>query len=95
MGRVKKLNTIRMITKLVLLHMADIHGYYRVSIGECMQVLGEFFFFIGCTPPDQDCKYAPSNHSPRFYVDENGLKVGVRALTTLALEWLARPHAKA
>jgi len=51
-----------------------------------------FFFFIGCTPPDQDCKYAPSNHSPRFYVDENGLKVGVRALTTLALEWLARPH---
>ena len=54
-----------------------------------------FFFFIGCTPPDQDCKYAPSNHSPRFYVDENGLKVGVRALTTLALEWLARPHAKA
>ena len=54
-----------------------------------------FFFFIGCTPHDQECKYAPSNHSPRFYVDENGLKVGVRALTTLALEWLARPHTKA
>ncbi|MEP7156489.1 MAG: amidohydrolase [Betaproteobacteria bacterium] len=51
-----------------------------------------FFFFIGCTPPEQDCKYAPSNHSPRFYVDEHGLKVGVRALTTLALEWLANPH---
>lgn len=54
-----------------------------------------FFFFIGCTPPDQECKYAPSNHSPRFYVDENGLTVGVRALTTLALEWLATPHTKA
>ncbi len=54
-----------------------------------------FFFFIGCTPPGQDCKYAPSNHSPRFYVDEAGLKVGVRAMTTLALEWLARPHTKA
>ena len=50
---------------------------------------------IGCTPPGQDCKYAPSNHSPRFYVDEAGLKVGVRAMTTLALEWLARPHTKA
>ena len=54
-----------------------------------------FFFFIGCTPRDQECKYAPSNHSPRFYVDESGLKVGVKALTTLALEWLASPHAKA
>ena len=54
-----------------------------------------FFFFIGCTPPGQDCKYAPSNHSPRFFVDEDGLKVGVRALATLALDWLARPHTKA
>ncbi len=52
-----------------------------------------FFFFIGCTPHDQECKYAPSNHSPRFYVDETGLKVGVKALTTLALAWLAAPHA--
>ena len=51
-----------------------------------------FFFFIGCTPHDQECKYAPSNHSPRFYVDETGLKVGVKALTTLALSWLASPH---
>ena len=46
------------------------------------------FFNIGCTPSNQDCKYAPSNHSPRFYVDETGLKVGVKALTTLALDWL-------
>jgi amidohydrolase len=47
------------------------------------------FFFIGCTPKDQDCKYAPSNHSPRFYVDESGLKVGVKSLAVLVLDWLA------
>ncbi len=47
-----------------------------------------FFFNIGCTPPDKECKYAPANHSPRFYVDESGLKTGVKALTTLALDWL-------
>ncbi len=47
-----------------------------------------FFFNIGCTPPDKACKTAPSNHSPRFYVDESGLKVGVKALATLALDWL-------
>ena len=46
------------------------------------------FFFIGCTPKDQDCKYAASNHSPRFYVDESGLKVGVKSLAALALDWL-------
>jgi amidohydrolase len=46
------------------------------------------FFFIGCTPKEQDCKYAPSNHSPRFYVDESGLKVGVKTLAALALDWL-------
>ena len=51
-----------------------------------------FFFNLGCTPPDQDCKYAPSNHSPRFYVDESSLVVGVRALSSLALAWLASPH---
>jgi amidohydrolase len=48
-----------------------------------------FFFFIGCTPPDQDCKSAASNHSPRFYVDESGLKLGVKALATLAVDWLS------
>ncbi len=47
------------------------------------------FFFIGCTPKDQDCKYAASNHSPRFYVDESGLKVGVKSLAALALDWLS------
>ena len=47
-----------------------------------------FFFFIGCTPKDRECREAASNHSPRFYVDETGLKIGVRLLATLALDWL-------
>jgi amidohydrolase len=53
------------------------------------QAVPGFFFFIGCTPKDQNCKYAASNHSPRFYVDESGLKLGVRAMATLAADWLA------
>lgn len=48
-----------------------------------------FFFFIGCTPKDRNCKEADSNHSPRFFVDESGLKLGVRSLATLAVDWLA------
>jgi amidohydrolase len=50
------------------------------------------FFNLGCTPPDQECKKAPANHSPRFLVDESSLVVGVKCLATLASSWLAAPH---
>jgi amidohydrolase len=48
-----------------------------------------FFYFMGCTPPDRDLATTPSNHSPRFYVDETCLKLGVKTLGALALDWLA------
>jgi amidohydrolase len=48
-----------------------------------------FFYFMGCTPPDRDVAAAAPNHSPRFYVDEKCLKLGVRTLGALALDWLA------
>ena len=61
---------------------AEDFSYYQ------KQVPG-FFYFIGCTPKDRSCKEADANHSPRFYVDEAGLKVGVRSMATLAVDWLA------
>ena len=48
-----------------------------------------FFYFLGCTPPDRDAKKAAINHSPRFFVDENVLKLGTQTLAALALDWLA------
>jgi amidohydrolase len=48
-----------------------------------------FFYFVGCTPPDKDAATAAPNHSPRFYVDEDCLKFGVKSLAGLALDWLA------
>ncbi|HEX7558802.1 MAG TPA: amidohydrolase [Usitatibacter sp.] len=47
-----------------------------------------FFYFMGCTPPDRDASTAAPNHSPRFYVDEDCLKLGVKTLGALALDWL-------
>ena len=61
---------------------AEDFSYYQ-------KVVPGFFFFLGCTPADKDCKRVDANHSPRFYVDESGLKLGVRALATLAVDWLA------
>ena len=49
-----------------------------------------FFFVLGITPKDQDPQTAAPNHSPRFFVDESGLKYGVRALTLLALDRIGR-----
>ena len=45
------------------------------------------FVFLGITPPDQVGK-AASNHSPLFFVDEKALVTGVRALATLAVDYL-------
>jgi amidohydrolase len=46
------------------------------------------FFFVGITPKDQVGK-AAQNHSPRFFVDEQALLTGVRALSHLAADYLA------
>lgn len=46
------------------------------------------FFFVGVTPPETDPAQAYSNHSPRFFADERGLEVGVRALAHLAVDYL-------
>ena len=51
-----------------------------------------FFLRVGCTPPGRDLRSAAPNHSPRLFVDEGCLPLGVRTLTALALDWL-RAHA--
>jgi amidohydrolase len=48
-----------------------------------------FFYFMGCTPAGRDAATAAPNHSPRFFVDEKCLKLGMKTLATLALDWLA------
>ena len=45
------------------------------------------FIFLGVTPKDQVGK-APANHSPRFFVEESALVMGVRALAHLAADYL-------
>jgi len=46
------------------------------------------FFWIGTRPKDQTAEQAASNHSPKFYVDESGLLLGVRALAHVAVDFL-------
>lgn len=47
-----------------------------------------FFFYLGATPEGTDPARAPSNHSPEFDVDESTLRVGLRALATVTVDYL-------
>lgn len=46
------------------------------------------YFFFGGTPKGQDPDSAPSNHSPRFFVDEGALKTGTVAMLQASLDYL-------
>jgi amidohydrolase len=88
------------LTAMAVPAMARIAGEANVGIVDKVcgaedfsfyqKVVPGFFFRVGCTPPDRDLRAAAPNHSPRFYVDENCLKLGVKALGALALDWLSR-----
>jgi amidohydrolase len=60
------------------------------------QVAPGFFYFVGITPPGQDPKTAPSNHSPLFFIDEPALFLALRSLAQVAVDWLeAQPPLRA
>lgn len=77
-------------------------GPNKVGISEAKTTAEDFsryqekipglFFFLGITPPGTDPRAAAPNHSPRFFVDEAALPVGVRALSHLAVDYLAGTH---
>lgn len=48
------------------------------------------FIFLGVSAPDADLNTVPRNHSPLFFADERALPVGVKAMSALALDWLAQ-----
>jgi amidohydrolase len=46
------------------------------------------FFFVGSTEPGVDPTTAPSNHSPKFKLDESSLDIGLRAMLQVTLDYL-------
>ncbi|MGA9421362.1 MAG: amidohydrolase [Rhodanobacteraceae bacterium] len=46
------------------------------------------YFFVGATPLGTDPTTAPSNHSPRFFLDERALEIGTTAMLKSALDYL-------
>ena len=52
------------------------------------------YYWVGVTPPGQDAKSAPDNHSDLFYVDEAGITVAMRTLLHVAIDYLQAARAQ-
>ncbi len=52
------------------------------------------YYWVGVTPPGQDAKSAPDNHSDLFYLDEAGISVAMRTLLHVAVDYLQEPGAR-
>jgi amidohydrolase len=52
-----------------------------------------FFFFLGGMKKGQDPKTAFPHHTPDFYIDESGFKLGVKAFCNLVFDYSAHPLA--
>lgn len=54
-----------------------------------------FFYFLGVVPDGTPPEKVFPNHSPSFWIDERALKIGVRSLTNLTLDFLSQTGAPA
>ncbi|MXZ05346.1 MAG: amidohydrolase [Rhodothermaceae bacterium] len=52
------------------------------------------FIFLGVAPPDADLATVPRNHSPYFFADEAALLTGVRALASLAVDYMVQQNSE-
>ena len=88
------------LTERILPTMREVAGASHVTLATPVTTSEDFsryqqripgvFFFLGITPPGTDPAKVAPNHSPRFYVDEAALPVGVRAMAHLAVDYLSR-----
>lgn len=49
------------------------------------------YFWVGSTPAGQDALKAPANHSPKFFMDEGALKIGMESMLQATLDYLNTP----
>lgn len=52
------------------------------------QKIPGLYLFVGGMKKGQDPATAPAHHTPDFYIDESGMKLGVKTLTNLTLNYM-------
>jgi len=71
---------------------ANVFTNPKVTVSEdfsaYQKVIPGFFYFLGVVPPDTKPETVFPNHSPRFWIDERVLAIGVRSLSNIAIDYL-------
>lgn len=49
-----------------------------------------FFFYLGGMPKGKDPKTAAPHHTPDFYIDESGMKTGIKAFCDIVIDYMNR-----
>jgi amidohydrolase len=60
---------------------AEDFSYYQAKVPG-------IFYFLGTTPADSSTATAAKNHSPKWYLDEAAMPLGVRSLANMAIDYL-------
>ncbi len=47
-----------------------------------------FFFYLGGMPKGNDPKKAPPHHTAEFYIDDSGMKTGIKAFCDLVIDYM-------
>ncbi len=55
------------------------------------QEIPGFYFFLGGKPLNVAAENAAAHHTPDFYIDESGMKLGVSTLANMAIDYLKVP----
>jgi len=86
------------LTEMMLPCLKEVVGEENVKLVKAITGAEDFsffqqqipglYFFLGGLPKDKRVEEAAPHHSPDFYIDESGLKLGVRALSYLALDYM-------
>jgi amidohydrolase len=86
------------LTEMMLPSLRQVAGPENVKLVKAITGAEDFsffqkkipgmYFFLGAMPKDIKKEDAAPHHSPDFYIDENSLKLGVRALSYLTLDYM-------
>jgi amidohydrolase len=92
------------LTAMMLPSLQEVAGAENVTLVKAITGAEDFsfyqqqipglFFFLGGMPKDTKPEDAAPHHSPDFYIDEAALKLGVRALSYLVLDYMEQHESR-
>jgi len=78
----RKVPGVSSVKEIPLITGSEDFAYYANKVPS-------LFYMVGVSPPEQDLKTVPENHSPLFYIDEKAIPIATRALTAVTVNYLS------